>query len=376
MFPLKNRKIGGYRWGEKTFYSEHHLGTDYSAEEGTPLYAPCDGEIIREFTGEQGGLTIWFRPDNENVLIRFMHLSKFIEPIGKVKECAIIARTGNTGKLTKAPHLHLDISKENLDISDFSNFIDPEKYAWNKTMKVLDISHYQTVKDWAKIAKEVPCVILKATQGLAYIDPTFQNYRKNARENGLLVGAYHFADGNSYLLEAEHFLETVGEMQTGEFLVLDYEIHLENPVQWCTSFLNHIQLKMGFRPLLYINTSTYKNFDWKNENFWLASYGVNDGKVHTIPYKCVLHQYTSRGKIGGIDGNVDLSVGENLEDLKKLGKPKTTQNLPPEQTSDVQSDNIPLKPETATVPTNLKPQSVWQDALLEILNLIRNFFKL
>lgn len=35
----------GYRFGEKTFYSDFHLGTDYIVPPGTPIFAPAACEI-------------------------------------------------------------------------------------------------------------------------------------------------------------------------------------------------------------------------------------------------------------------------------------------------------------------------------------------
>lgn len=132
MFPLKTRKTCGYGYGAKTFYSAHHLGQDYTAATGRKLFAPFDGEILKQFTGTQGGKTIWFKPKDDNVIMRFMHLSEFKAKVGKVKEGDIIALTGNTGSATTGAHLHIDISKKEVIISDWKNFKDPEKYEWIK----------------------------------------------------------------------------------------------------------------------------------------------------------------------------------------------------------------------------------------------------
>ena len=133
MFPLNKRKVGGYSFGQKTFYSAHHLGTDYSSSLGTKLFAPFYGTVTGVMTGIEGGKTIWYKPNNNDVVMRFMHLSEFKCKVGqKVKMGDLIALTGNTGKLTKAPHLHLDISKHSVQINNFSNFIDPEKYNWKE----------------------------------------------------------------------------------------------------------------------------------------------------------------------------------------------------------------------------------------------------
>jgi murein DD-endopeptidase MepM/ murein hydrolase activator NlpD len=130
MFPLKERKIIGYKFGQKTSYSNFHLGVDYKAN-FVPLYAPFDGTITATLNGSEGGLTIWFHPDNDDVLVRFLHLSKILKHSGKVKAGEQIGITGNSGHSDFA-HLHLDISKHSLQLNNISNFIDPEKYAWEK----------------------------------------------------------------------------------------------------------------------------------------------------------------------------------------------------------------------------------------------------
>src|SRR6185369_6974849 len=131
MFPLKERIIGGYTFGEPTFYSKFHLGIDYKADK-TPIYAPFDGTIIQTIPASQapqGGNTLWFKPDNQDVIIRFLHLKSFSAK-GHVTEGQQIAVSDNTG-ISDKPHLHLDISKHAVNIYDKSNFIDPEKFNWN-----------------------------------------------------------------------------------------------------------------------------------------------------------------------------------------------------------------------------------------------------
>ncbi|MFA5925403.1 MAG: M23 family metallopeptidase [Parcubacteria group bacterium] len=131
-YPLKNwRKIKrGYKFGEKTFYSDFHLGVDYFVNKGTPVYAPHDCEIIRAGDFPEGGKTVhasFAVRDYGEIVMRFMHLSKY-SAVGKYKEGAIIGYTGNTGKLTRGPHLHVDISRKSVDLKNISNFIDPEKF--------------------------------------------------------------------------------------------------------------------------------------------------------------------------------------------------------------------------------------------------------
>jgi hypothetical protein len=97
------------------------------------LYAPFNGIIVKTVNGSQGGKTIYFKPDNQEVMMRFMHLNLY-KATGRVKEGDLIAITGNTGGLSTAPHLHLDIAKnwQGNYWNNINNFIDPEQFNWGK----------------------------------------------------------------------------------------------------------------------------------------------------------------------------------------------------------------------------------------------------
>jgi hypothetical protein len=151
MFPLQKRIISGYKFGQKTWYGSKHLGVDYKAS-GDTLYAPSDGIILDEHYGSDGGNTILFKPDNDVVAMRFMHLSKYLRGKGPVKRGEPIAITGNTGLFTTGPHLHLDITRNwsGQFWRDFNNFIDPELFNWEAigtavTVPVVNVT-YKTVK--------------------------------------------------------------------------------------------------------------------------------------------------------------------------------------------------------------------------------------
>ena len=135
MFPLENRVIGGFRFGQLTWYTLRHLGVDYKAGKGTELRAPFDGEIIAQWHGLQGGKMVYFRSDwDGGKIIRFMHLERYAVGTGRVSKGQVIAYTGNTGLLTTGPHLHMDINQNPSALLagnlSFSNFIDPEGYNW------------------------------------------------------------------------------------------------------------------------------------------------------------------------------------------------------------------------------------------------------
>ena len=136
MFVLRNRSISGYKFGQKTWYGAKHLGVDYAAN-GDPVFAPKNGTILKSFWGTEGGNTIWFQPDGEDVMIRLMHLKSFVVRSGHVNEGQQIAVSGNTGAFTTGPHLHVDITRYwgGSFWTNFNNFIDPETYNWGSAPK-------------------------------------------------------------------------------------------------------------------------------------------------------------------------------------------------------------------------------------------------
>jgi murein DD-endopeptidase MepM/ murein hydrolase activator NlpD len=132
IYPLKSWATAerGYKFGEKTFYSEHHLGLDIIVPEGTEVFAPCDCKIIYSGTLKQGGKTLHTEFMDKNygkLILRCMHLSE-LRPKGKYKEGELIGRTGSSGALCRGPHLHIDLSRGKLKLKNYANFIDPEKY--------------------------------------------------------------------------------------------------------------------------------------------------------------------------------------------------------------------------------------------------------
>jgi murein DD-endopeptidase MepM/ murein hydrolase activator NlpD len=147
MFPLLSRKIVGYSFLQPTFYGTKHLGTDYG-NYGDKIFAPFDGKILLVTKAQQGGNTIWLKPKNLDVIIRFLHLDKFLCTQGdNVKEGDILGIVGFTG-LVNPPgvagsHVHLDISKHQVNINNTSNFIDPEKFGWKGIMAQISTQSYK-----------------------------------------------------------------------------------------------------------------------------------------------------------------------------------------------------------------------------------------
>lgn len=91
------------------YESKTHNGTDFACPIGTPVYAPCDGEIIKRYVNHKTmGNCVYFSDLNGNYM-RFLHLSE-TQPRGSYKQGQIIGKTGDTG-LSFGAHLHVDVWK-------------------------------------------------------------------------------------------------------------------------------------------------------------------------------------------------------------------------------------------------------------------------
>jgi lysozyme len=78
-------------------------------------------------------------------------------------------------------------------------------------IKGLDVSHWNGYPDFVDLqGKGMRFVISKASQGTSFVDDTYKRHTREAREAGLLVGAYHFFDYRlGGLAQAKHYLDTV-----------------------------------------------------------------------------------------------------------------------------------------------------------------------
>lgn len=212
-------------------------------------------------------------------------------------------------------------------------------------IKGIDISHWQgdagTI-NWSKVKNAgYEFVFIKATQGSGFVDPRYKEQIKGARSVGMLVGHYHFADGVDYKKAAEHFLD-VADIKVGELVILDWEIQAADPVGWCKKWLDYVSASLGFKPLVYLNEATVKKYDWSpivkaGYGLWEAKYGDNDAiaEDNEIPNTdewpfFAVWQFSSRGSVPGITGNVDLDLANmsSVETMKKYGKPETTEEKP------------------------------------------------
>lgn len=176
--------------------------------------------------------------------------------------------------------------------------------------------------DWFAVrASGHEFAMVKATEGLNYINPFFVQDVVGMRAAGLARGAYHYADVRaSPEAQASFFASTSLPLNGPGGLppVLDLEDAKGLPpaavIDWTRRYLNTVQTLTGRQPIIY----TYPNFwrtamantnEFSNYPLWIADY---NGKSAPGPLpggwrNWAFWQYTSTGRIPGVSVNIDLN---------------------------------------------------------------------
>ncbi len=98
----------GHRISPFTNRREFHAGIDIVAREGTPIFAPADGVVVR--VGRQGGYgKVLEIRHMQGIATKFGHNSVNLVKAGqRVRRGDVIAKVGSTGRST-GPHLHYEV---------------------------------------------------------------------------------------------------------------------------------------------------------------------------------------------------------------------------------------------------------------------------
>ena len=195
--------------------------------------------------------------------------------------------------------------------------------------RYIDVSRYQGLIDWAQVAaagykgamlKTVSTnhKLSKRSDGL-YIDPTFETNYRNARATGLDVGVYYYTYATSEAM-ADAELSLLRQAVYGKELTLPVAVDVEDnrltsldkqSLTDLTAYALHEVEQMGFYAQLYTYTSFANTRLYMGGaalspyDVWLADY---TGKTPNVTFNYNAHQHTSKGRVPGINGAVDLDV--------------------------------------------------------------------
>ena len=189
-------------------------------------------------------------------------------------------------------------------------------------IKAIDVSSNQGKPDWTKVSNAGIKVAMLRIHERHGQDSSFEHNYRGCKSNGILIGGYKY----SYALtpaQAIDEAESVIEVLNGRGL--DFPVFYD--LEWSqqrslgkqaienitVAFLIRMK-KAGYKVGIYCNYDWYKNClsdALKQYDCWIARYPASDnGNVQERlrPSVGVGWQYSSKGKVSGISGNVDMDV--------------------------------------------------------------------
>ena len=216
----------------------------------------------------------------------------------------------------------------------------------------IDVSQWQGSIDYKKVKNAgIQIVYMKASEGTTYTDPYFTRNYENAKANGLKVGFYHYVRArnvNTARKEAEHFAKVIQGKQVDCRLAMDFESFgsLSNAQvnNISKAFLERLYQLTKKELVVYSNTYSARTvFSREIANrypLWVAQYGPNEPSDNGKWNSWVGFQYTSTGRVSGINGNVDRDRFTKDILLKNAG---TIPTVPGKDTNTNEGSNTNIK---------------------------------
>ena len=191
----------------------------------------------------------------------------------------------------------------------------------------IDVSKYQGRIDWEAIAnnENIKFVYIKATEGATYTDPNFERNIAEARKHGVKVGCYHFLRSSSTIDDQfENIKQHIRREEQSLVPMIDVETKGKWNNEQLVDSLHALAVKIfdyyRCAPIIYTYVNFYNRYlsgRFTNYPLFIARYTDDDPVLADgTPY--VIWQFSERGRIDGINGNVDLNrfgPGYSVHDL-------------------------------------------------------------
>jgi len=189
-------------------------------------------------------------------------------------------------------------------------------------MQGIDISHWNGNIDFYKVKKDgKEFAIIKAggsETSNPYKDSMFETYYKQAKQAGIYVGAYYYV-GKKFITESQGKLDAIrfSELLKGKTFEMPVCLDLEETspsskegaTRATIAFCEYME-SLGYYVSIYASTDSGFKERLNTEKLtaydkWVASWS---NKKPTYPKSYGMWQYSSKGRVNGINGNVDLDI--------------------------------------------------------------------
>ena len=189
----------------------------------------------------------------------------------------------------------------------------------------IDLSTWNDVYDYTKLLKDQDFVMIRAGFGFNTVDNRMNKHIAGCKNNKKPYGFYWFSyamDVESAKKEAKFFVDLIKDISNPVLpLYFDWEYASDDYARkhgvtvtsamlknMAVAFCNEVK-NAGYKAGVYCNPDYvvryYGSPDWFTENglsLWLAQWGA------VSSYTCDIWQYSERGSLSGVSGNVDLDL--------------------------------------------------------------------
>ena len=220
---------------------------------------------------------------------------------------------------------------ENLNVNE-NGFYEYMENGQVVSHKGIDVSKHQGEIDWQKVAADgVEFAFIRVgfrgyETGLVVLDEQFENNIKGATTNGVKAGVYFFSQATTEeeaIEEANYVLQNIAPYKIECPVVIDVEkvgdsqarmnqISAEQRTANVKAFCDTIAAA-GYTPLIYHNMEMATMFlDFAQLEDYQKRFAYYNNQDFYYPYAYDVWQYSDKGKINGIDGDVDLNISFHL----------------------------------------------------------------
>jgi GH25 family lysozyme M1 (1,4-beta-N-acetylmuramidase) len=146
-----------------------------------------------------------------------------------------------------------------------------------------DVSRWQGIIDWHKMAQEARFTFIKATDGTGWVDPNYARNSSGAATNGLLYGAYHYYKvAQDPISQANHFVNTVNNGNIPLAVDLEDTDGIPHDLgDKVVLFLQTVERLTGRKPIIYTGAWWWNPYmsgaEWAKEyDLWIARYTTRE----------------------------------------------------------------------------------------------------
>lgn len=205
--------------------------------------------------------------------------------------------------------------------------VDEAKEQVTPQVEGFDISHFNGAVDWKRVAQSKKhFVVLKATEGVDWVDPTFAEHWSASKASGLVRGAYHFfVAHDDPIQEADWYIKNVS-LEKGDLPpIVDVERAEKSDLleisKRLRTFIARLEAHFHAKPIIYTGPNfwnTYIKEPFEEHHLWVADYGVSEPVIPAGWKQWTFWQFTQQASLPGIEKAVDLNAFAGTR--KELGQ--------------------------------------------------------